>query len=75
MQGVKKPNPRARRCPICSTPSKKKGFTKQGRQRWYCKECRYSFTATDHRQKHAQEAISPPRSIPISTWSARGKTV
>ncbi|MGJ9464297.1 IS1249 family transposase [Actinotignum sp. GS-2025e] len=48
-------NPRARRCPICSSPSKKKGFTKQGRQRWYCKECKYSFTATDDRQKHAQE--------------------
>ncbi|MHA6749283.1 IS1/IS1595 family N-terminal zinc-binding domain-containing protein [Actinotignum timonense] len=55
MQGVKTLNPRARRCPICSSPSKKKGFTKQGRQRWYCKECKYSFTATDDRQKHAQE--------------------
>ncbi|WP_206435356.1 IS1 family transposase, partial [Actinotignum sanguinis] len=52
---MKKLNPRARHCPICSNPSKKKGFTKQGRQRWYCKECHYSFTALDDRQKHAKE--------------------
>ena len=52
---MKKLNPHARRCPICSRPTKKKGFTKQGRRRWYCKECHYSFTAIDDRQKHAQE--------------------
>ncbi|MGJ9625970.1 IS1/IS1595 family N-terminal zinc-binding domain-containing protein, partial [Actinotignum sp. GS-2025b] len=46
---------RARRCPICDTPMKKNGHHPNGRQRWYCKECKYSFTATDDRQKHAQE--------------------
>ncbi|WP_206435364.1 transposase-like zinc-binding domain-containing protein, partial [Actinotignum sanguinis] len=34
---------------------KKNGHHPNGRQRWYCKECHYSFTALDDRQKHAKE--------------------
>lgn len=45
MQYVKKLSPQARLCPLCAHPSKKKGFTSAGRQRWYCPDCRYSFTA------------------------------
>ena len=45
MHGVKKLSPRARTCPICHRPCRKKGTTRAGTQRWYCTECRYSFTA------------------------------
>ncbi|SUO88280.1 Transposase and inactivated derivatives [Trueperella pyogenes] len=55
MRGVTSFNPRARRCPICDEPCKKKGKTAAGSQRWYCKNCRYSFTSTrTDQQKLAQ---------------------
>ncbi|MEW6880995.1 IS1/IS1595 family N-terminal zinc-binding domain-containing protein, partial [Trueperella pyogenes] len=48
-------NPRARRCPICDEPCKKEGKIAAGSQRWYCKNCRYSFTSTrTDQQKLAQ---------------------
>ncbi|WP_436800262.1 IS1/IS1595 family N-terminal zinc-binding domain-containing protein [Trueperella pyogenes] len=55
MRGVKSFNPRARRCPICDEPCKKEGKTAACSQRWYCKNCRYSFTSTrTDQQKLAQ---------------------
>ncbi|WP_424895387.1 transposase-like zinc-binding domain-containing protein [Trueperella pyogenes] len=44
----------ARQCSICSQPCKKKGTTKAGAQRWYCKECRYSFTSINTHQIRAR---------------------
>lgn len=52
---MKSLSPRARTCPICHQPCKKKGVTSAGTQRWYCKECRYSFTATHQHQIRAKQ--------------------
>jgi transposase-like protein/IS1 family transposase len=30
-------------CPLCDRPGRKYGFTRQGRQRYFCKECSHSF--------------------------------
>ncbi|MBW3089111.1 IS1249 family transposase [Bifidobacterium sp. 82T24] len=35
---------KARRCPVCGRPMRKKGFTKAGAQRWKCDACRLSST-------------------------------
>ncbi|MGV4291116.1 IS1/IS1595 family N-terminal zinc-binding domain-containing protein [Trueperella pyogenes] len=53
MQYVKKLSPNARLCPLCARPSKKKGFTRAGSQRWYCSTCHYNFTIkrADHKRK------------------------
>ncbi|RTE47637.1 IS1249 family transposase [Actinobaculum sp. 352] len=40
----------ARLCPICCRPCKKKGTTSAGTQRWYCKQCQHSFTASSDQQ-------------------------
>lgn len=37
-------SPRARKCPVCNEPMRKKGFTKAGSQRWKCDACRLSST-------------------------------
>ncbi|WP_422938679.1 IS1/IS1595 family N-terminal zinc-binding domain-containing protein [Trueperella pyogenes] len=50
---MKKLSPNARLCPLCARPSKKKGFTRAGSQRWYCSTCHYNFTIkrADHKRK------------------------
>lgn len=52
---MKRLSSRARLCPICSEPCKKKGVTSAGTQRWYCLTCHFSFTATDTRQARAAQ--------------------
>ncbi|WP_182050009.1 IS1/IS1595 family N-terminal zinc-binding domain-containing protein [Changpingibacter yushuensis] len=72
-------SPHARRCPLCGSPTKKKGRTATGSQRWYCAPCRYSFTQqlTDKaRAKEFREFLdyvtdTLPRRvthIPHTTW-------
>ncbi|WP_456071325.1 IS1/IS1595 family N-terminal zinc-binding domain-containing protein [Flaviflexus ciconiae] len=55
MHVVKRLSSRARLCPLCQAPMKKKGFTSAGRQRWYCASCRYSPTSTrTDKARHTQ---------------------
>ena len=41
---VRRKSARARLCPICNQPMRKKGFTSAGRQRWKCDACNSSTT-------------------------------
>ncbi|MCI7551535.1 MAG: IS1249 family transposase [Arcanobacterium sp.] len=52
---MRRPNPHARRCPICQTVTKKNGSTSAGRQRWRCPACGHSFTSTHRRQQREKQ--------------------
>lgn len=43
---MRKPSSRARKCPVCQQPAIKHGRTAAGAQRWRCKDCSLSFTAS-----------------------------
>lgn len=76
---MKKRSLRARQCPLCQSPTKKNGKNKSGSQRWYCPDCRYSFTSRrcDHSTKQQFKEFlayvtdtAPRRShtTSLSTW-------
>ena len=44
--GYEKKSSRARKCPICGLPAIKHARTAAGAQRWRCKPCSFTFTAT-----------------------------
>lgn len=43
---MRKRSPKARKCPVCRLPSIKHGRAASGTQRWRCKDCELSFTAS-----------------------------